>query len=348
MRYLLLVAAAAALIASGGPAAAVPTTEEQRVPATGSEPEVERAAAEMEAYGNWLLRIGQLQAPANQALQDLHGAWQNAAASGDMRRTGPTVRAVVGRTLELLDQADAQLAAVETPDFPSLDLPDDLRTAALLAVARQTNRQVRAAIESAVPMLEAFERDDRRATEAALLRMVDALLQVLESQVALGRASLAATPREESTWEMTNIDLLTARTGARILAVLPAVQAGTGDPELGSDLVRFADELETSAGAGEQKLDAELAELAAALAEAEVARDRASQTILRRAIAALRAGRRLFPLAHSFAGTLRRESARLRGGANLEAVRAVSSALRETRWEIDRIGIDVAAAVASD
>ncbi|HEY0013187.1 MAG TPA: hypothetical protein VGB79_10090 [Allosphingosinicella sp.] len=348
MRSIIQLAAAFAAVTSAAPAEAVPSSRVKAEAPSQSEPETIRAAAEFEAYSAWLLALDRSQASANEAVQSLQGAWQAAIATADSRRAAATFRPAVARAIEALDAAHADLAAVETPDFPLLDLPEDLRTAPLLAVFRQSNRDLRTGIEGFYPMVDALQRRDQSGFDAAVDRLMGAFRIVMLSQATMLRASLAATPRDESSWEVVNIQLLAANASVRLMTAWPAIQSRRPDPSFAPDMLAIAEQLDGHAAEGARKLETELIAISADLADAEAARDSASTFLLRRGVAALVATRQIFPPARTLAATLRERAPQLRGAIDLQAVAALSSAIRAARLEFERVATEEVEAVAGN
>jgi hypothetical protein len=347
---LLLIAAAAAAAFASAPAEAVPSSRARTPQAQSqSDPETVRGAAELEGYATWLAELNRRQAPANHAIQSLHGAWQEAFASRDMPRAAAEFRGALARTIEALDAAHADLATIETPDFPRLALGDDLRPAALLTLFRRSNREIRTGIESFHPVLDAVQRNDSAAAQRAVGHLMSAMRLVVRSQATIMRATLAGTPREESSWEIVNLDLLVFNAAERLLAAWPAIESRRPDPGFAPDLLALADRIDANAREGSIKLEAELVSLSAELGEAEAARDTAAVSILRRMIAGLTVSRQVFAPARALAAAFREQAPRLRGPIDFEAVGRISSALRVTRTEFERIGgEEVEAAAAAD
>jgi hypothetical protein len=348
MRSFFLLAAAFAAAASPVLAEAKPSSRVRAEAAPEPDPATVQAAAEFEAYSAWLLAVDRSQAPANQAVQALQGAWQEAVATADPVRAAATFRPAVARAIEALDAAHADLAATETPDFPLLELPEDVRTAAMLAVLRQSNRELKTGIESFYPMVDALQRRDEGGFDTALGHLMAAFRIVMESQATMLRASLAVTPREESSWELVNVQLLTATAAARLLSAWPAIQARRPDPSFAPDLLAMAEQLERDAAEGARKLEAELIDVSAELAAAEADRDTAVASLLRRGIAGLVAARQGFAPARTLAAALRERAPQLRGQIDVQAVAALSSAIRATRLDFERIATDEVEAVAGN
>jgi hypothetical protein len=271
--------------------------------------EVARIDAEMVAYGEWLVRLGEIEAPMQREMASLSQNW-DAAMSGPgdanarLQRFHPTIE----RTVRILDDAERLLAALETPEFPLLDLSADLEPSTILAQSRRVNREVRSLMGSLETLLGAANANDLAGVQVAGRQMREGLRLLLESQVLMARASLATVAREESTWEIVNVQLLHLQVSQRVLEALPDLARPNFDAALPRDLENFAAELERSAETGAAKMDEEIAGYDAELVDAERRGDRSRASILRRAIAVFAIDRRIFPLARELAVLLRSEA----------------------------------------
>lgn len=326
------------------PAAAVPTQPPE------SEAQVSVAAidAEMRAYGEWMTRILALQAPVQNQLTALGPAWQSAQAEGiTPRQLAERVRPSVARALAVIDAAISALDALERPEFASLDLPEDVRPAAIVRQLQAVNRQLRSAIDAFNPLLDALQNNDMAAVEASGTRLLASLGLVLESQVVLARASQAATPRDDPSWALGNFELIFFRTGARLFAAWRPFEPPRVDEALPADMIALADELEANAERGAQRLDAELETFAAELADAQGRGDASHVMVLRRAIAAFTVTRGYFPLSRELGAILRAEAALVRGQpVTQESTVRFFGRLRPIRERMEEIGRQAVARMA--
>lgn len=326
------------------PAVAVPTLPPE------SEAPVTTAAidAEMQAYGEWMARLLAMQAPVQEQLMALGPAWQSAQAGGTtLRQLVERVRPTIARTLAVIDAAITEIEALERPEFVSLDLPEDVRPAAIAREILAVNRQIRTAIDGFTPLLDAIQNEDRAAVEASGTRLLAGFGLVFESQVVLARASQAATPRDDPSWALGNFELLFFRTGARLFAAWKPFEPPRVDEALPADMIALADELEANAERGAQRLDAELESYVAELADAQERGDASSAMVLRRSIAAFTVTRGYFPLSRELAAILRAEAALVRGQpATQESTIRFFGRLRPIRVRMDEIGRQAVAAMA--
>lgn len=304
--------------------------------------------SEMAAYGQWLARLQEIEAPVQGALANLSPAWQAAQAGGGTPGAiAGRFRPVVAGTLAALDAANAGIEALDRPEYPALDLPADVSPAAMVREVQTLNRRIRTAIEAFNPLLDAAATNDSAAAAAAGGRLLASFGLILESQVVLARAGLAATPRDDPSWQLSNLDLLFSRIGARAFASFepsgPRVDAALPD-----DLLALASELDASAEEGVRTVTAELESYAEALVQAERQGNRSDAVVLRRAIAVFTAGQASFPLARELAALLRAEAARMRGlPTTVETTRRFFQQMRPIRMRMDEIGRQAIAGLAS-
>ena len=310
-------------------------------------PTVEALSADMAAYGEWLTRANEVQAPLMAALQQIDGRWSAAMAAGSPQAAAAAFRPFIAETVGIIARVNTQLEALPAPEFPRLDVADDLRPGAIVRDMRRLNDQIRAFVESYDPLLIAMERDDPAAVRQAGGQMVGALRLIFDSQILMTRGALAATPRDESTWEMQNVQLLYYSAGARILESWPEDHIAGTDRALAGDLRDLASRLDANAEVGSSKIEAELAETRQLLADAESDGDSASAAIFRTTIGVFEIDRQIFPVARELANILRTHASRLEDGRmTIARIGAVFGDLQRIRRRIDEISIEEAAALS--
>jgi hypothetical protein len=336
---ILLVAALAAR-----PALAVPT----QPPAQEAEVSPTAIDAEMRRYGEWMARVMALQSPVQTQLSALGPAWQAARAEGGTsRQLVESIRPTVARTLAVIDTAISELNALEKPRFAALDLPAEVRPAAIVEELLGLNRQLRTTIDAFNPMLDAALNNDLAAVEATGIRVLASLRLVLESQVVITRASQAATPRDDPAWALGNFELIFYRSGARLFAAWHPFEPPRVDDSLPADMIALAGELEVNAEQGAQRLDAELESYAGELADAQERGDASAAAVLSRGIAAFTITRGYFPLSRELAAILRAEAASMRGRPTTqESTVRFFNRLRPIRERMEEIGRQTVARMA--
>jgi len=176
---------------------------------------------------------------------------------------------------------------------------------------------MRVAVESFVPLLQAVAQGDATEAERAGNGMLQSLALVFRSQIVMTRASLVATPSDESAWHMVRFQLGYFQAGERLLRAFRPFNRGYVDTELANDMIRLAEQLEDDARKGTRKVDSEIAEFREILLEAE--HDTPEAGMLRRLIAVLTIDRGYFELATELAALLRAEAPQVRGRGLTEA-----------------------------
>lgn len=306
-RTLRLVAAVA--LAASAPAAAVPRSTPEAV-----EPSLSAINADQAAFGQWLGRLGAIMQPMQEGLASTAAGAQALMTAPDVPREVGRLRAQVEALIATAGRVDAGLATLDTPDFPTLQLPADISTAAVKTQARELSRSVAAAYRNYLPVLDAVSRGDAAAAQRAFGPSMASMRLILESQLLMMRASHAAVPRDSSVWEMVNVQVLYNRVAVRFVQAWPPTGVIPNGAGVGRDIVALAGELERAAGQGDSRVDAELAQIEAPLADAERGRDAAAVAILRRQRLILTSGRALFPMARELAAQLRRDARAIPNG----------------------------------
>jgi hypothetical protein len=325
------------------PAAADPVTPDRPGNELVRDP-VETADSEAAAFGRWLQQVTVIEAPIQQQMLGLRGAFAEAQAAGGSAETqAGRLRAYVERALTVVDAADAEMAAVELPRLAVLELPADVRPAALVIQIRRLNRDIRAMFASFLPLIGATS---QREAEAAAAGAISSLQLVFESQIVLMRAHQAVTPREYLDWELISFELGYLRAGLRVFEGYRPFEPQV-DERLPADLSAIADELDANLQSARAKYAAELAEQEEALAEATRQADQASVTLLRRSGNVFRISQDYFPLIERLSVHLRSSVSLVRGRPMTEDLLSrVFAPMREIRQGLDDIGRRQARALA--
>lgn len=274
-----------------------------------SPPEAAAMLAETEGYGAWLIRLNAIEAPLLAELQRAGPEWSSAA-QGWTERHRAGLRAYVARVVALVAETNGRLAALERPNFPGLDLGEELSTSALVETMIRNNRELQAVVEGMISLHMAGERNDRQAIMRASDPIMSGLRGVLRSQILLIRATQASTPPDHPYWHSAGFHLVFLRSSDRIVSAVPSLISGARDRTISADLRALATELEANARAGNEKADAMLALLREAEPNALGVDARALQQQIR-LISITRAN---FPLSLEFAEHLRLTAAALNNG----------------------------------
>lgn len=313
---------------------------------TAQSPSAERLDSDLASYGRFLGEIARIQQPVQQQLSQLQGQWQAATRQGDPRVASDRFRPVIARTLAVIAEANSAYRSLQAPDMAPLDLPEDIRPAEIVRQMIRTNDQAASVVEGYHPLLDAMIRNDAAAAGVAANRLIGGVRLLLESQILLTRAAMATTPREESSWEMQNVEVIFYRSAVRTLAAWPQNGTPQADPTLASDLRTMADELERTAEEGTAKLEREMADSSAQIRELERENDAARASILRRTMAALSVDREIFAAARDLAVVLRRGAASIGPAITLADLTRLFSHAQPFRARFDDIIRREAAAVA--
>lgn len=326
------------------PAGAVPESPgREAAQPTGAVADIER---QMTGYGEWLVRLNEIQAPVQEQLIALNGRWQAAGASRDFNASSADLRAGLVEMEAAIDQADAALAALPTPEFPALDLDATLRPAEIVGEVRRYMAQLRTVVAGFSPLLDAVRTNNPRALDRAMDQLMVNARLLVRSQVLMARAAQAATRRGESAWNALEVQVLFFQAAERIAAAWPGLE-GRRDAQLPADLIRLAGALERSAEAGTALADTEIRTMREDLAAAEEAADRDLISIARRGVATLEVMREVFPLGRDLAGVLRSHAPRFRGGeVPIQTLVALLRAVQPLRLRLDDLVAREGAALA--
>lgn len=330
-------------LACAAPAAAVPDTSGREAAQPGGT--VAQFDREMTGYGEWLVRLNEIQAAVQQRLIALNAHWQAAGTSRDFDSESASLRGALVEMQAEIDRADAALAALPTPEFPALELDSTLRPADMVQEVRRYMAQLRTVVAGFSPLLDAVRARDPRALDRAMDQLMANARLLVRSQVLMARAAQAATRREESAWDALEVQILIFQSAERIAAAWPGLE-GRRDAGLTSDLIRLAEALERSAARGTARADTEVRAMRDELAAAEQG-DRDLASIARRAVATHEVMREVFPIGRDLAAVLRSHAPAFRGGVvPLDRLVGLLRAIQPLRLRLDELVTREGAALA--
>ncbi|MCP1472097.1 hypothetical protein J3E64_003812 [Sphingobium sp. OAS761] len=318
------------------------TTTREPVPQVGQDdPTMTAINAEMAEYGAWMERLNAVQQPVVDSLVILQPAWQQAMQAGPAGAAG-AFRPSLDRAVAAIDLADGKLTALDQPDFPTLELSEDIKPASLIADNRRFNGHVRTLMLSFPPLIDAMARNDADAGGQAARRMMDSVKLLVDAREKMARASLAATPQDGPGWHLANADLLFAQTMAMVVSPMNIDRTPTVDVAFAGRLDAMAERIDGAMAAGEADADETLERWN----ETAVDLDRFGQSnglsAMQRAIRVIEVGRQVFAEVGGLAPVLREAASRLRktpysvaeGGALVQKVRPVGLRINELSIQI--------------
>lgn len=323
-------------IFSATPAAAAPASQE---PPGGQVQADADAAVEMQltAFANWLNRANAIQMRSQGLLMGLGPTLRqiNASDASASERDG-SMRALLQQALTATESVGVEFEALDTPAFPEIDLPEELRPVALKRQMLELNRSYRSLIAD---LLRAV--DVGMSNPAAFATAVQGLFRnvaaIYDSQILLARATMESAPQDSSERAIHALEVASLRGMYRLFRAYspfdPAVDEG-----LPADLDALAREVDAQVRNGETRLAAELAEMEGELAAENAESSRAA--LLRRAIATISIGRDYLPPARRLAAHFRALAQSLRGQVLTEAALArVFPPFRQFRTDMDAVAM---------
>ncbi len=287
------------------------------------------------AFGAWVNRANAVQLRSQGAMMGLGPAIQQINASG----AAPTerlsrMRTVLQQALAVVEASGAQFEELDTPEFPLLDLSEDLRPLALKRQMLVLNHSQRGLL---VDILHAFEVG--MANPATFRESVQSLFRniaaIYDSQILLARARMESAPRDSSERAILSFELSLLRGMYRLLRAYSPFDRVV-DRGLPADVAALADDIDAQIQNGETRLAAELAALEGELAGGDIDNGRAA--LLRRTIAVISITRDYFPAARRLSAHFRALSQSLRGQVLTEALLSqVVGPLRQFRFDMDAV-----------
>ena len=104
--------------------------------------EVEAAHREFVAYGEWVLQLDRAVSPAMKEVRAIGPQWQAAMNGGNFAAAEARILPTLTSAKRAIAEARQKLAALPTPDFPTLKLPPEARTSAVHAELVRTLGQL--------------------------------------------------------------------------------------------------------------------------------------------------------------------------------------------------------------
>lgn len=303
--------------------------------------------ADMTAYGEWLVRLDGASTGATAALSAMQGEWAAAMRSGSREQASARFRGVIASAKIKVAEARRQIAALDKPEFPELELPDDITTTALVDQMNKLYDRVDQLLDSFGPLLDAMTRRDLKGIESAGSEILAAAQFLVETQAIMANAGLATTERDSGVYEIQLFQVHFFRSASRIVQGARRILLGKKDPTLAKDLADFADKLESVAAAGRAKIDGEVAEWEGMVATAEKGTDTKAMRILIRTAKVLRIDRRILEETPSYVAALRAAAARAKTGTiGQRDVRVLMQAFAKMRDVMLQVGVEESAAIA--
>ncbi|QIG80524.1 hypothetical protein [Stakelama tenebrarum] len=289
---------------------------------------------EAHAFGAWINRFNDAARISLSQVSGLQAAWNAASQSGDVEGLAKRFRPTLERTRAAITQSNAALRALDTPEFPGLDLAEPFQPARLVEQMLALNEQLSGMLDQFERFAEAVSAHDR----AAMMQSIEAFLRttkmVIESRRLLAEAELAAIDPQSSDYEYARFNVVLLGSGVRVLESLGLLLNGGDDPAFDEDLARMADEIDAIVAEGRRKLGVEMAAVKTTLASARGAE--AESLERRRRMQLLDA--EVFDLAAAYAAMLRAAGEDIRShGLSMERLQPLSTRMNEARMQLNQI-----------
>ncbi|MBO9713811.1 hypothetical protein [Sphingomonas sp.] len=293
---------------------------------------------QMTAYGQWLVRLNEACAIANDALTGLQAQWRAASAAGAGPKAVAQFRPVLAEAKAKVAAARARLLTLDQPSFDRLDLTPDLLPAELVRQVVKVLDASDSLLDTMATMLAAVEKGDQKAQEQAAYKLFEAAEILLETQAIMADAGLATAEKGTVDYYPVLLQARFFRSGLRAAHAVTLLIHGKPDPDLAVDLRAHADAITEIGVQGRDVIDRETGRWEAAIAgEGSRKIDANAVAILRKAILVLRLERGLFDAADRYAGVLRLGADVVkRNGPRRENLTPLLAAFRALRDEIQR------------
>ena len=331
----------------------VPTTPPAGAPPPPSAADINTRLAsaneDIRQYGVWLQGATRIEASARAALVSLQAEWQHLfqAPAAQRAQAAAHFRDELRVRLARLDEANAQLRALETPGVGELPLPSDLQPAQLRDQMIVINGQLREAMSGFGPISDAFVRQDVAAARSSMQRVMASLRAVFRSQILLIRAHMSALPSDDPGQDLAQFQLHYFRAYDRILAAWPTNMIARSDPTFATDVSALAQDLDQLADAGSARLEALISRAQRGVGTAHDRGLSSGVDLLHRASATLETLRPMFDAARALAATLRAGASSVRNGqVTVVMLGALAQRIQLIQADIERASAATGAAMA--
>lgn len=324
---MLLLGAAPAMAQSGAAPAAVPA------------PSVGAVNDALTRYGKFAQQLSVAEQPALAAFSVFGEEIRAAMAGSDHTQTARRVHVLVDRTLAAVASADSQIAAVQLVEVPEMKLPAELQPMAQRQAIRTLNAQMRVAITSFGPTVDALARNDPKAAMASARSMISNLKLVLDTQALLARGQAAAVTQESGTRELLEFEAAYYHLASRLLGAYRLDGARVANPALANDMTAIATQVDGLRETRHAQIEAMVVRMDAAAADALARGDTARAALAERMSRVFQAGRPSIGLMEQFSAIARRAAATFRSKpVDAATVKVVMGELKAVQQGIVALG----------
>lgn len=301
--------------------------------------EVETAHREFVAYGEWVLALDGAVTPAMNEVRTLGPEWQAAINRGSFRAAEAHFLPVLARVKRAIADGRQKLAVLPSPDFPTLQLAPEVRTAAVKVEMGRTLDQLEAVLDSFPPVLQALARKDIKAAEGALTQLVGSARTLFQAQETMAGVWMATLEADDPGREAMRFEQLYFRSASRLMTANGHVSLRRRDPTFAADMLRIADEMDKVIAAGMASVETGQAKaMALTLETGADAEGRSAKAMLTKSHTAIGMYRDSFAIARRYSAAIRAAAKRAnQAPLTLKDLELVMQALRNTRIELDAV-----------
>lgn len=301
--------------------------------------EAETAHRELVAYGEWVLALDGAVTPAMNEVRTLGPEWQTAINRDSFRAAEAHFLPVLAKVKRAIVDARQKLAALPSPDFPTLQLAPEVRTAAVKVEMARTLDQLDAVLDSFPPVLRALARKDIKAAEGALTQLVGSARTLFQAQETMAGVWMATLETDDPGREAMQFEQLYFRSASRLMTANGHVSLRRRDPTFSADMLRIADDMDKVITAGMASVETGQAKaMAMTLETGADAEGRSAKAILTKSHTAIGMYRDSFAIAKRYSAAIRVAAKRAnQTPLTLKDLELVMQALRNTRIELDAV-----------
>lgn len=302
--------------------------------------EAETAHREFVAYGEWVLQLDRAVSPAMKEVRAIGPQWQAAMNGGNFAAAEARILPTLTSAKRAIAEARQKLAALPTPDFPTLKLPPEARTSAVHAEMVRTLGQLDAVLDTFAPVLRALARKDIKAAEAALVQTIGSAKTMFRAQETMAGVWMETLEAGDPGREAMQFEQLYFRSAARLMTATEHLSLRRRDAAFSADVLRIADEIDGVIASGNASIETGQAKAMAVILElGSDAEGRSAKAMLTKSHTAMGMYCDTFAIAGRYSAALR-ATAKRAGSTPLtmEHLQAVMVTFRATREELDTVG----------
>lgn len=332
----------ALLIAAVPAGATAPEIPAPQIPApkTAAEAEQQIGAirAELQAYGQWLVRLDAAAKPTTEAVAAFQSGWAAASKARTAAAASAILRPVFVGMRRNLAASDTALRALDAPEWPTLQIDPAIQPAQLVREMLEINRHLGTIVTDTEALAATMANGTPAASRKSALRLFGSLEFMLKSRILMATAIATTLEAGSPDQQLMVIERLFAESGHRMVTSAASLVNARPDPTLPADLERLAGEVDAATVRGSSRLEADLAMSEVMFVDGLQNED--ARIVVDKAFAVRKVMQRMFGVARSYSASLRASARTLRKTRTEATMLAAMQSFASHRQQLDALARD--------